>query len=387
PARSHANFVHGYEVPLWSGPLVRWLLPRMGALPVYHAKYAAASLRNIRRALLDGKHPLALAPEGQVSYRSETVPRLEQGTARLAFWCAEELAAAGRPERVIVLPLSVHNRYDETDLTELEAFVGGLESDCGIPRDPASPGMAPRVKTTACCGDPGSLAYKPPPPADGGASRRAILAARLRRLDERLLCLAEGYYGLRPAAASGREDRRAALLEEALRRGEAMLGLPSEPARDPLSAEAAENRISRVYRIRQAGWDRIYPEGGIRRGSPLERRLENRLAGEAWYAMRHMELVDLLHYLDGAYLDGKPSMGRLVETASSLGDLAMRLVGGDISHRPNPLAKAATIVVAPPLDLGARLGEYAADKRAATARATADLESAYLSCIKENPHA
>ena len=80
--RTHARFVHGYEVPLWSGPFVRWLLPRIGAVPVYHARHDSASVTRIRTIAKEDDFPLALAPEGQVSYRSETLPRMENGTAR-----------------------------------------------------------------------------------------------------------------------------------------------------------------------------------------------------------------------------------------------------------------------------------------------------------------
>ena len=112
----HARFVHGYEVPMWSGPLVRWLLTRFGAMPVYHARLDKASMARIRTVLRDDAYPLALAPEGQASYRSETVPRLENGTARLGFWCALELRKSLRSERVEILPISILYRFDEKDI-------------------------------------------------------------------------------------------------------------------------------------------------------------------------------------------------------------------------------------------------------------------------------
>jgi hypothetical protein len=65
-ARLVIAFRHPYgdEVPLWSGPLVRWLLPRTGSFPVYHVR---------------------LDRSGQVSYRSESLPRLERGALQLGF--------------------------------------------------------------------------------------------------------------------------------------------------------------------------------------------------------------------------------------------------------------------------------------------------------------
>ncbi len=376
-APAHARFVHGYEVPLWSGALVRWLLPRIGAVPVYHVRFDAESVAALRKILLEDPYPLALAPEGQVSYRSETLPRIESGSARLAFWCAEDLEKAGKTIPVLVLPLSVHYRYDEAGMDKLEAYVLGLERRCGLA---LRPGLSPA----------------------GAEARRLALKARLQSLDLRLISLAEAYYGIpAPQAApaqtapqaADREARLERVLEDALERGEAILGLKT-PRRG--GSAAAPERIGRVYRIRQEGWDRIYPVGGSGRlpggpeagGGQLERELADRRAGEAWYAMRHMETVDLAHYLDAAYLEGRPgegspSFGRLVECAYSLGDLASRLTGGDFSDRPNFLAKRATIIAAEPIDLGARYQDYRRDRKAAVEAATASLAKAFRDCIEE----
>jgi hypothetical protein len=386
PRRTHARFVHGYEVPLWSGPLVRWLLPRVGAVPVYHARFDSPSIARIRTIASRDSFPLALAPEGQVSYRSQTLPRIESGTARIAFWCAEDLEHAGRTMPVLVLPLSVHYRHDESRIGRIEALVKGLERRCGI---------APQTTR---------------PPADS-ASRRASLKARLVALDLALIRLAESIYGLPAAAgtraatgtaaASGttadapaarpasRDARLAAVIEAALARAESMLGIGgSGPGADLGTDTARPGTIERVYRIRQAGWDRIYPERGLDAMRPLERGLADRRAGEAWYAMRHMETVDLAWYLDSAYLEGRsgddsPTFDRLVECAYSLGDLASRLVGGDISHRPEPLRKRAIVIAAPPIDVGARLPDYRRDRKAAVGAVTEEIARAFRDCTRE----
>jgi hypothetical protein len=351
PGPALARFVHGYEVPLWSGPLVRWILPRTGAVPVYHVKFDKPSVERIKAVIKGGPYPLALAPEGQVSYRAETLPRLERGALRLGFWCAEELAAAGRPERVVVLPISVFYEFDEGGIGALEGLVAGLER---------------------------SLALGPAPSAEdlGREDRRAALLGRVEAVDAALIGAAERYYGIGEGRAS-RDARMDALLETALRRAEAAFGLAPEG-----------DRIARVYRIRQEGWDRIYPETGLPDPSSLARRLADRRAGEAWYVMRHMELVDLCHYLDSAYARGSgggaPSFGRLVEAAYSAADFASRLTGGDFSHRPSVLRRRAVLSMAPPLDLAERLPAYAADRRSAVDQAFRDLERSYIDSIKEH---
>jgi hypothetical protein len=257
PGPALPRFVHGFDVPLWSDALVRWILPRTGAVPVYHVKFDKPSVERIRAILRNGPYPLALAPEGQVSYRAETLPRIESGTLRLGFWCAEDLRAEGRQERVLVLPISVYYDFDEREIGTLESLVARLESDLSLPL-----GL-------------------------GRAERKAALLSRLEAVEGALIRAAEGYYGIKaPAGAASRDGRLDALLETALERAEAAFALRPEG-----------DRIARVYRIRQEGWNRIYPESGLAPPSTLARRLADRRAGEAWYVMRHMELVDLCHYL------------------------------------------------------------------------------------------
>ncbi len=348
-----ARFVHGFEVPLWNGPVVRWVLPRSGAVPVYHAKIDRSSIEGMRSILRDGPYPLALAPEGQISYRSEALPRIEEGAARLGIWCAEDLAAAGRKERVLILPISIHYRFARSDAGSLESLISRIESFCGVP-----------------------IPWGGPAPDARDPEWRSAVAARIAALDLRLISAAEGYYGIEPAEGATRDERLGALLEEALRRAEAAFGL-----------EATGDRINRVYRIRQEGWDRRYPEVDLGSLPPLERRLADRRAGEAWYVMRHMELVDLCHYLDSEYLaaaNGEgPPFDRLVEAAYSAGDLAMRLVGGDITTRPSVLGKRAIISASPPIDVGAALKECGGDRRKASRAALAALEAAFNKEIEE----
>ena len=399
PRATHARFVHGYEVPLWSGSFVRWLLPRIGAVPVYHARHDSASITRIRTIAKEDDCPLALAPEGQVSYRSETLPRMENGAARIAFWCAEDLERAGRSMPVLVLPLSVHYRRDESGIGRIEALVTRLERRCGIAPSRVPPAAIP--------------------------ARRAALKQRLAVLDLALLSLAESMYGLcSPAgsAAAGstaagtatRDSRLAALISAALERAESMLGIdragtsaagggsgarPSTGyggaskstgyggASKSTGYGGAVDRITRLYRIRQEGWDRIYPDRDLDTMKPLERALADRRAGEAWYAMRHMETVDLACYLDSDYMEGRPgedgpSFDRLVECACSLADLASRLVGGDISDRPDPLRKRAVVIAADPIDVGALLPDYRHNRKAAVEAVTARIAAAYEGCIQ-----
>jgi hypothetical protein len=332
---AHAIFVHGYEVPLWSGPLVRWLLPRAGAIPVHHVKFDSKGIGRIVGALKDGDYPLALAPEGQVSYTSSTVPRLEQGFARIAFWTAEALMKEGRSERTMILPLSVHYHYGKNANRTLERMLGMLEADCGLA---GTAGEAP--------------------------------SRRLRAAAEAIVAMAERFYsdsGRPPSSPPGvaLKGRWSAVVEAALQSGEKALNLPSDGS--------VEHRF---YRIRQEGWDRIY-RTDLDGMAPLARSLADRAAGEAWYAMRHMETADIGAYLDFDADLSDAATDDLVETAANYWDLTSRLRGGNISDRLRFFNKDAYLVVGEPLEVGERLSAYQIRRKEALRDLTAELANRF----------
>jgi hypothetical protein len=368
PYAPHALFVHGYEVPRWGGHLIRWLLPRVGAMPIHHAKMDGEGMARIKEAIVNSRYPLALAPEGQVSYASEWLPRLEQGTVRLGMAAADELARAGRSEPVLVVPISIHHRYGPEALPSLERLVTQILAFAGLAVPPGSP-----------------------------------ILERLELGVERILSLAEDQYGLRQGQSSavGRGQSSAVGRGQSLAQGQSSAGQGQSLARDERLAkvicralDAGErilglapgsgDAIERVYRIRQAGWDRVFLEGTEPgRLPPLERALADRRAGEAWYAMRHMELVDFCWYFRCEPPGESEALHRVIEYAQNLWDFGSRLAGGAISERIIVRPRKAVVLVGETLDLSARLPEWREKRKATVVEATAALGSAYLACIEE----
>lgn len=359
PRHPHLRMIHDYAVPLWGDALIRFVLPRSGAIPIYHVKFDPAGLKKIRAILADDPCPLGLAPEGQISYHSETLPRIEQGTVRMGFWCALDLAKAGRSETVQILPLSIHYQYDWRDLNKVYRALDWLEQTC-------RPEPSTRFANVA---------------GPAGSEQTELLMdmrMRIEAIETNLLNLTESFYtttyGYQPQSSP---SRWLGLQIAALEIAEHLLGLT------PNSADI----VQRVYRIRQEGWDRIYPVTSVEHLSPLEAALADRRAGEAWHAMRHMELVDLMSYHDTDYLQGTTlNFDRIVESVINLQDLAARLMGGNITNRPNVIRKKAIMVPAPCLDLTARLSDYRQDNRQATREATEELDKRFKDCIEEHLH-
>jgi len=341
----HAHFIHGYEVPLWAGAFERWFLPRVGAVPVYHTKLDTKSIGKIRSLLKDGEYPIALAPEGQVSYSSETIPRLETGAAHICAWCVDDLAREGRREKVVLLPISVHHRWGPASEKRLDALIDGIERQCGI----ESPTTSSRLDRLSAAAD-------------------SILAAAERHYAR--------FYGAslprqgHPTRAERLNDLREAALSAAER---AFCLKPDGDA------------IRRVYKIRQTGWDRIFRKDIPHPDSlpGLDRALADRVAGEAWYASRHMEFVDLIYYLDFERLKRDDPLDLYIETAQNYYDLIARLEGGNISDRIGLRGKRAMIIVGEPILASERLSSFGRNRKTAIEALMRDLKRSYSDCIDE----
>ena len=378
PRQPYLRLVHDYAVPLWGDAFIRYLLPRVGAMPVYHSKCEPASLTNIRSVLRDGANPLGLAPEGQISYHSETLPRIELGTIRMGFWCASDIDKSSRAEHVVVLPLSVHYRYDLRDIKKVQSAIERMESLCGI---------APAPKKTPAYTKISNLPYKVGQEARNNTELLAGFLPRMEEIEARILDIAERFYsdtyGYQPPDHRLPEEDEAAARQ---RRWDALQPFALGVAEHTLGIDAnADTIVQRMYRIRLEGWERIYPQESINRLSPLEAGLYDRRAGEGWFAMRHMEFVDLMHYHDVRYLKGGeivPSYDRIVETVMTLEDLVHRLMGGNITNRPNQIRKRAFLVPAPCLDLAQRLTDYRKNPKQAARDATDELAKRFEDCIE-----
>jgi hypothetical protein len=343
PKKPHAHFIHGYEVPLWAGAFERWVLPRVGAVPVYHAKFDAPSMKRIRRIMKDGAYPLALAPEGQVSYTSEGLPRIEQGAVRIGLWCAEDLAKEQRTESVIILPVSIHHRWPEAAERKLERLVALTERRCGV------------IRRT------GSDVFD-----------------RLSAIADRMLELMEQYYArYRPSAPSdgaSRSERLTTAIETALRTAEQTLNITQDG-----------DTIRRVYKIRQTCWDRIYRADieDLEALSPVERGMADRLAGEGWLASRHMELVDIAYYLDFDRLKRDDPRELQIETAQNYYDLSSRLSGGNSSDRIMIPGKKAVVIIGESVVVSRSMGRHDTERKGIIDSLTEELRRSYLACIEE----
>ena len=366
--RPHFQFLYDRGIPLWAGPRIGWLLQRLGGCSIQRGKLDTAALRTARQLLLDGPYPLAVAPEGATNGHNERLSALEPGAAQLAFWTADDLAKAQRPEAMTVLPIGVQYRFSGNAWPAIEALLSQLEGQSGLATQPAA---------------------SPDPEA---------LYPRLFALAERMLTLMETFYrdsyhrdlpaattattattaatttAAAPAAAPAANANPAAAQTANLALAE-RLGRLLETAlaevEQSLAIEPRGDLASRCRRLEQAAWDRLYLAAPP---TPLERGLADRLAEETAQRLWHMRLVESFVAVSGDYVKERPSQERFADTLLLLWDTQARILGRDPGTRPRLGPRTALISLGEAIAFTPLLEDYHRDRRRAVARLTADLQ-------------
>jgi 1-acyl-sn-glycerol-3-phosphate acyltransferase len=339
----HAVFVYGYEVVRWGGWVARFIMPNVGAMPIHHSKIDSKGMTRIFAAITNGPYPVALAPEGQVSYTADAVPRLEPGVIRIGFQAAKQLEAKGLDCPLEILPISVHFRFGSWGNFTLELLLKRIEKICGF---------------------------------SGAGRKKMLFSERVKQCRDHILEVVEKRYQITSDsdASASFEERLGRVINVALETAERMLGEKGEG-----------DFFARMYRVRQICWDRIFLPGvdSLEGLSEVERSSVDLKAGEAWYIARHMELVDFCWYFRIPLPTEEMVIHKKVEYVQNLWDFASRSMGGAFRNRVSIFPRRVIIHSAPVINLSERLPAYNKDKKAELASAMSDLERAFLDCIAE----
>ena len=342
--RPHALFIYGYEVARWGGWLARFVMPYLGAMPIHHSKIDSKGMARIYKAITEGPYPVALAPEGQVTYFTDVILRLENGTVSIGFHSARELEKNNIDIPVMILPVSVHLRYDSSGIASMEKLLRKTEKHCGFSR--------------ADC-------------------KKDSFTERLSKCREYILLLNEKRYNIQPDTSLSFNDRLSNVVYTALFTAESGLGIESHPA------AGDEDFFRRLYKVRHICWDRIFiPEfESLKKTSKVLRSIADLGAGEAWFISRHQELADFCRYFIKDIPQEESALHSKIEYVQNLWDFANRTMGGAISGRKNIFPKKIIITAAPAINVSSRLAQYKENKKAAIADCVSVLESAYYDCI------
>jgi 1-acyl-sn-glycerol-3-phosphate acyltransferase len=339
----HSQFLYDRGIPLWAGAAAGWMLARLGGIPIQRGKLDRQALKAARHLLAKGPFPLAIAPEGATNNHNELLGPLEPGLAQMAFWGCEDLAAEGRSERVLIVPVVLQYVSLSNDWAPIDQLITELEALLGLPNAPE-------------------------PSASNPADRRYV---RLLKLAEGLIVQLETFYRRTygqaletggPSPAPGDFTQRLGRLREsALAVAESHFNLPP---RGTIS--------ERCRRIEQAGWHCIYRDDLVG-SSAVERSLADWRAAEAGSHMEHMRLVEYLATISGSYVAEKPSLDRYGEELMILWRASAWIRGRDDERPPALGPWTVRIRVGEPIGVDRRTEEYAHHRRSAVDRLTADL--------------
>lgn len=109
------------------GTLRSFLMQRMGAYSIVRGTVDRNAFRTTRQLLSEGKWPLVIFGEGEISQQNDTVMRFERGITQLCFWALDDMKKAETMKPLYIVPIGIKYRYTQdmwnvidTALTKLE---------------------------------------------------------------------------------------------------------------------------------------------------------------------------------------------------------------------------------------------------------------------------
>lgn len=339
----HFHFIYDRGIPLWAGNFVTWLFPQLGGSSILRGTIDRPGLKSARHLFVNGRFPIAAAPEGATNGHNQLISPLEPGIAQMAFWCVEDLHKLQRPETVLIVPLGVQYSYVKDNWKALESLLTEMETDCGLSTSNHEPVFE-------------------------------HLYPRLINLGNYLLNLMENlyrqFYHQKIPQSSDQQDlpeRLHSLLDIALKVSESYFGI--QPIGD---------LTSRCRRLEQAGWEYIYRENlkSPEDLSAVDLGLANRLAEEASLRMWHMRLVESFVAVTGEYIKQNPSFDRFADTVIIIWTAIARLKGVNPNKTPNLGKQLVKTRVGEPIAVSPRWASYRSSRRQAIADLTQDLQIA-----------
>lgn len=359
---THSYFLYDRGMTVWAGDWLGWLFSKVGGVPIRRGRRVdRQAIQTARELFSNGEMAIAVAPEGGNNGHSEIVSPLEPGVAQLGFWCVEDLQKAHRSETVVIVPLGIQYNYIEPPWSKLNGLLSKLEADSGLePVDPSGTNQQPEIYYQRLCrlGEylitemeefyrrfhhqdiPKTISI------DESASPNEILIARLHRLMDKALHVAESYFGV----------------------------------------QAQGNFIDRCRRLEEAGWNYIYRDdiADINALSPFKRGLADWVASEADLKMQHMRIVESFVAVTANYIQEKPTAERFAETTLLMFDLLSRIQESTLPGRPRLGLRKAMITVGEPISVTERWEKSQGDRsatRQAVSELTKDLQTALETLI------
>jgi 1-acyl-sn-glycerol-3-phosphate acyltransferase len=313
-----AHFLYDRGVPLWAGKIVNWLLPKLGGIPIHRGRADRLGLKTARDLLVNGRMPLAVAPEGATNGHSELVSPLESGAAQMGFWAMEDIVKAGRNEDVLIVPIGIQYYYLNEPWLQLEQLIHELEVECGLVVDRHDSLVSIRQSDRR--------------------PMQKLLYDRFYRLSQHLLYQMENFYAqfYHYSIPERPPLDRAISRTEIAQRLQHILDFALQVSESYFNLQPKGTKIDRCRRIEQTGWNWIYREElkSSHNLPPVSRKLADRIATEADLRMWHMRIVENFVAVTDSYVKDRPTIDRFSEITLLLWDLVAQIKGEERSQRP-----------------------------------------------------
>ena len=89
------------------------LMQQMGVYSVLRGTVDRNAFRTTRQILSEGKWPLVVFGEGEVSRQNDTVMRFERGIIQLCFWALDDIKKTAEDKPLYVVPIGIKYRFTE----------------------------------------------------------------------------------------------------------------------------------------------------------------------------------------------------------------------------------------------------------------------------------
>ena len=296
------------------------LLQRAGVFSVDREGSDIRAIKEALRILCDGEYPLVLFPEGEVYHLNERLTPLNEGAATIAFRAARKIDKQGGGRGVFIVPMALRYRYVEDISPSFPAALDRLEQH---------------------------VLWRP--------QRHLDVTERVYKFGEALLSLKEREYldctldGPLPERLNQFRELLIASVEER-RFGQTRSGTHPERVR------RARGRIRTVV---------------LAPGQP-----DADVLAECYRDLDRLYLAIQLYSYPGQYLREKPSVDRIAETITKFEED----VFGETAIRGT---RRADVTFCEPVDICARLEDYAVDGAGVTHEVTAHVEQAIRAVLED----
>lgn len=336
-ARQDWYFPAAREVFAWNLGLRGWVFQRCGVYSVIRGAVDRRSFAMTQQILVEGRHPLVIYIEGEVSLENDTLIPFEPGVLQLALRAQETLrdgSASADDPSIAVVPVAMKTFYAPGIEHVPAEAVPALERAVGV---------APAARFTSW-------------PA---------LRARLVAIGAALIATVERELAMAGRAELPMAERIARRKARLLARMEAYLDLA---ARGSLldRIRAVRNRMDRI----------THTYDDISELSPYERtRLESRRRAFVQFERDLGRLVTFLT-LEGRYLNAGDPPERFAE-------VVIRLEQEVFGSQRLKAARSAVVRIGALLELGAHLAAYREGRKETATALAARLESAVSDMLRQ----